>query len=324
MSDMPTVLVVDDVPENLGLLLETFSLSGFRVLVAESGESALVQLLHATPDAILLDYRLPGMDGLEVCRRIRTQPAFRDLPILFLTAVDDLDAKVRVFEAGAVDYVTKPIQPREVLARVRTHLRIATLQRELAEEVLMRREAEEQLCDSLDRALVVASIDGRIQFATRLAQTLIAKHFPTQPRQRLPDPVLGTLLGLRQRESAIAHSTSETTQTNPSAAELPGGLELRLLASSNPGDWFVLEFLSIAPAKPGLLIPLGLTPREAEVLFWLSEGKTNAEIGLILDSSRRTVEKHVEHILEKLHVENRGAATRLAISTLHSQGSPTS
>lgn len=321
MSDTPTVLVVDDVPENLGLLLETFSLSGFRVLVAESGESAMVQLQHATPDAILLDYRLPGMDGLEVCRRIRAQPVFRDVPILFLTALDDLDAKVRVFEAGAVDYVTKPIQPREVLARVRTHLRIASLQRELAEEVLMRREAEEQLCDSLDQALVVASIDGRIQFATRLAQTLFAKHFPNSPRHKLPEPVLATVLGLRQREATLPPTADDTAHRNPGVGGLPGGLELRLLASSNPGDWFVLEFLTIEPAKPSLLLPLGLTPREAEVLFWLSEGKTNAEIGMILESSRRTVEKHVEHILEKLRVENRGAATRLALSTLRSHSS---
>lgn len=318
MSDSPIVLVVDDVPENLGLLLETFSQSGFCVLVAESGEGAMVQLQHATPDVILLDYRLPGIDGLEVCQRIRSQPSLQDIPIVFLTAVDDLDAKVRVFEAGAVDYVTKPIQPREVLARVRTHLRIATLQRELAEEVLMRREAEEQLRDSLDRALVVASFDGRIQFATRLAQTLLAKHFPNLPRQKLPEPVQGILLGLRQREATLSHSTTDSSPRSPNPCELPGGLQFRLLASPNPGDSCVLEFLTHEPAKPSLLIPLGLTPREAEVLFWLSEGKTNAEIGMILDSSRRTVEKHVEHILEKLRVENRGAATRLAISTMRS------
>ena len=78
----------------------------------------------------------------------------------------------------------------------------------------------------------------------------------------------------------------------------------------------MLELIGNEPARPALLLELGLTPREAEVLFWLSEGKTNAEIGIILDSSRRTVEKHVEHILDKLGVENRAAATRLALSTM--------
>jgi DNA-binding response OmpR family regulator/DNA-binding CsgD family transcriptional regulator len=317
MHDTPTVLVVDDVPENLGLLLETFSLSGFRVLVAESGESALAQLLHTAPDIILLDYRLPGIDGLAVCNAIRAKPEFLDIPILFLTALEDIDAKVRVFEAGAVDYVTKPIQPREVLARVRTHLRIALLQRELAEEVAMRREAEAQLCDSLDRALVVVATDGRIQFATRLAQTFLAKYFPNPSRKQLPESILATTLGLRQQEAACTDNTAPSKRPI-TAPTLPQGLEVRLLASSNPSDSFVLEFLVSEPSKPGRLIHLGLTPREAEVLFWLSEGKTNGEIGLILDSSRRTIEKHVEHILEKLRVENRGAAARLALSTMGS------
>lgn len=307
MPASPSILVVDDVPANLGLLLETFCTSGFRVLVAESGESALEQLKHATPDVILLDYRLPGMDGLQTCKAIRAQPALQDLPILFLTAVDDLDAKVRVFEAGAVDYVTKPIQPREVLARVRTHLRIALLQRDLAEEIAMRREAEEQLQDSLDRALLVAGVDGRIQFASRLARTLLAKHFREPTTIHLPPPVRTALAAMKPAGAGVEKHT---------AVEVAPGLALRLLGNSGPGEPSVLELMAQEPAQPGLLVPLGLTPREAEVLFWLSEGKTNAEIGLILNSSRRTVEKHVEHILEKLGLENRGAATRMAIDTL--------
>ena len=307
MPASPSILVVDDVPANLGLLLETFCTSGFRVLVAESGESALEQLKHATPDVILLDYRLPGMDGLQTCKAIRAQHALQDLPILFLTAVDDLDAKVGVFEAGAVDYVTKPIQPREVLARVRTHLRIALLQRDLAEEIAMRREAEEQLQDSLDRALLVAAADGRIQFASRLARTLLAKHFHDPTTHHLPPPVRTALAALKPSGAGAEKQTS---------VEVAPGLALRLLGNSRAEEPSVLELLDQEPAQPGLLVPLGLTPREAEVLFWLSEGKTNAEIGLILNSSRRTVEKHVEHILEKLGLENRGAATRMAIDTL--------
>lgn len=307
MPASPSILVVDDVPANLGLLLETFCTSGFRVLVAESGESALEQLKHATPDVILLDYRLPGMDGLQTCKAIRAQPALQDLPILFLTAVDDLDAKVGVFEAGAVDYVTKPIQPREVLARVRTHLRIALLQRDLAEEIAMRREAEEQLQDSLDRALLVAAVDGRIQFASRLARTLLAKHFHEPTTGCLPLPVRTALAALKNGGAGTEKHTT---------VEVAPGLALRLLGISGAGEPSVLELMDQEPAQPGLLVPLGLTPREAEVLFWLSEGKTNAEIGLILNSSRRTVEKHVEHILEKLGLENRGAATRMAIDTL--------
>ena len=104
-----TILVVDDVPANLGLLLDALTQAGHRVLVAESGKSALTQLGHEIPDLVLLDYRLPGMDGLEVCRRIRKRPECANLPVIFLTAVQELDEKWRALDAGAVDYVTKPI-----------------------------------------------------------------------------------------------------------------------------------------------------------------------------------------------------------------------
>lgn len=307
MSTHPpaTVLVVDDVPANLGLLLDALSLARYRVLVAESGEGALAQLEHETPDLILLDFLLPGLDGIEVCRRIKRRPECADIPVIFLTAIHETSEKVRALEAGAVDYVTKPIQTAEVLARVRTHLRLSLLQRELAEELAMRREAEEQLRDSLDRALVVVSADGTIRFATRLAAALLARHFPGSRHDRLPPSL-----------SAAA------SQPTPPAAEpradpsLPRSLEIRILRGATATEPGVLEFTSRETPGPSALLALQLTPREAEVLFWLSEGKTNAEIAVILDSSRRTVEKHVEHILDKLGVENRAAATRIALDRL--------
>lgn len=290
-----SVLVVDDVPANIGLLLDALGAAGFKVLVAESGESALAQLAHGLPDAILLDYRLPGIDGLEVCRRIRVLPGATDVPILFLTAVEDVDEKVRALDAGAVDYVTKPIQAAEVLARLRTHLRVAWLQRSLAErqraleaELVMREEAEELLRHSLDRALLVVDASGRIRFATRLAQTLLSRHFPTAARDVLPDELRAEI-----------------------PATLPAELSVRRFAAAGV-DLGVLELESSARRGPQALLALGLTPREAEVLYWLAEGKTNPEIATILDSSRRTVEKHVEHILRKLGVENRATAARLA------------
>lgn len=298
MSPTSTILVVDDVPANLGLLFDALTQAGHRVLVAESGEEALAQLEHEVPDLVLLDFRLPGIDGLEVCRRIRGRPECADVPILFLTAVAELEDKVRALDAGAVDYVTKPIQPPEVLARVRTHLRLARLQREIAEELEMRREAEEQLRDSLDRALVVAGPDGRILFATRLAQALLARSFPDLPAGALPG-VLDELLRPGEARSA----------------SVAPGLNARALAGRG-GEPVVIELQAQSVSSPRALLALGLTPREAEVLFWVSEGKTNAEIGVILNSSRRTVEKHLERILEKLKVENRGAAIRLALEAM--------
>lgn len=290
-----TVLVVDDVPENLGLLLDALGQEGHRVLVAESGESAMVQLDHEVPDLILLDQRLPGMDGLEVCRRIRARADCGDVPILFLTAVTETGDKVRALDAGAVDYVTKPIEPAEVLARVRTHLRVASLQRSLQEEVTMRREAEEQLRDSLDRALVVATWQGEIRFATRRAQTLLMALGGSENRGELPALLVAVL-----RRGGGVHRA-------------PGDVEVRVLRVAGETEPGVLELSAPDGVTPAALLALGLTPREAEVLFWVSEGKTNAEVGLILNSARRTVEKHVEHILEKLGVENRSAAIREAL-----------
>lgn len=292
-----TILVVDDVPANLGLLLDSLGQAGYRVLVAESGEGALEQVTHEVPDLILLDFMLPGWDGLEVCRRLKALPDCADLPVLFLSAVDEVADKVRALEAGAVDYVTKPIQPPEVLARVRTHLRLARLQRQLEEELEMRREAEEQLRDSLDRALMVIDAAGRVHFATRLASTLLAHYFPGTLRGTVPPPLA----------SAIAGQPS---------SPVPDGLEARILRQASATELGVLELVGHRVVGPSDLLSLGLTPREAEVLFWLSEGKTNAEVGLILGSARRTVEKHVEHILEKLGVENRNAAIRLALAQL--------
>ena len=102
MTSPQTILIVDDVPANLGLLFEALTEAGYRALVAESGEIALAQLDHEIPDMILLDYMLPGLDGIEVCKRLKKRPDCADVPVLFLTAVTEVEEKVRALEAGAV------------------------------------------------------------------------------------------------------------------------------------------------------------------------------------------------------------------------------
>ena len=125
MSDAPgqhSILVVDDTPANIGILLDTLSKAGYRVRVASDGESALEQLQYSPPDLVLLDVMMPGMDGFETCRRLRQLPKLEQLPIVFMTALSDIHDKVRAFAAGADDYITKPVQHEEVLARVRVHI----------------------------------------------------------------------------------------------------------------------------------------------------------------------------------------------------------
>lgn len=127
------VLMVDDTPANLGVLYEVLSGVGYTVLVAEDGESALERAAYARPDLILLDVMMPGIDGFETCRRLKEQPLTQDIPIIFMSALSDTVDKVKGLRLGAVDYVTKPFQHEEVLARIHTHLLLQQLKRALSE-----------------------------------------------------------------------------------------------------------------------------------------------------------------------------------------------
>ncbi|MEL6177622.1 MAG: sigma-54 dependent transcriptional regulator [Myxococcota bacterium] len=148
------ILIVDDTPTNLAVLVDFFMDRGFEVYIATSGEDALEQLRYATPNVILLDVMMPGMDGFETCRRIKAEPAWSSIPVMFMTALSDVADKVKGFEVGAVDYVTKPIQHEEVFARVRTQLTLRHLQQEVerANTVLEKRVAErtEELSKALE------------------------------------------------------------------------------------------------------------------------------------------------------------------------------
>lgn len=126
-----TILIVDDNPDNLGFLFDYFVELGYKVLVALNGLEALDQLELIKPDVILLDVMMPKLDGFDTCIRLKGSPATRDIPVIFMTALSSPEDKVRGFEVGAVDYVTKPVYKEEVQARVRAHIAITSLQREL-------------------------------------------------------------------------------------------------------------------------------------------------------------------------------------------------
>jgi formate hydrogenlyase transcriptional activator len=150
----PVILVVDDTPANLGVLFNLLGQAGFEVLIAEDGESAVQRAAHAGPDLILLDVLMPHLDGFATCERLKQDPASRDIPIIFMTALSDTIDKVRGFEAGAVDYVTKPFQLDELLARVRAHLTIQQLRVKL-------QESEDRLSRVFESAMdAIVTIDG--------------------------------------------------------------------------------------------------------------------------------------------------------------------
>ncbi len=299
------VLVVDDTPANLGVVLELLGAAGHRVLVAESGQRALEILAAQAIDLVLLDVLMPDFDGFATFAKVRENSAWNEIPVIFLTALDDPAQKVRAIESGAVDYINKPVHPPEVLARVRTHLDLRTARRELQRqnarlesEVALRLDAETQLAHSLDRALLVVDGKGVIVFQTLRAVHLLHKHLPSHTPGQLPDEL-------------------DRTERHTSPV---GTLLIHRFSARDDVALSVLQLTEEqAPPGPTELIPLGLTPRQAEVLYWVAQGKTNAETSIILGTSPRTIDKHVEQLLDRLGVENRISAAAQANDILRAQ-----
>lgn len=130
---IPDILIVDDNPANLRLLTEILRERGFHPRAVTSGRRALDSVALTLPDLILLDIRMPGMDGYEVCQRLKANPATQEVPVIFISALDEIADKVKAFEIGGVDYITKPFQVEEVVARLETHLTLRHLQQNLEE-----------------------------------------------------------------------------------------------------------------------------------------------------------------------------------------------
>ena len=293
------IMIVDDTPDNLALLSDTLSEAGYRVLVATDGMSALEQINYLKPDIILLDVMMPGIDGFETCHRLKSNLTTRSIPILFMTALSELDHLLRGFNEGAVDYLVKPIRPPEVLVRIDVQLtQMRTIKR--AEEVLNNREFS---------ALAINK-EGFITWLTPSGTSWLSEFASTHA---LPNNFsVGQLLPTPLIEWANAYLTDHDTTTPPLPFEsyrvgiefsckitpCLHGDEYLLVFEKNSGEWDL----------DAVRNSLGLTIRETEILMWISRGKTNKEMGIILGSSPRTINKHLEHIFEKLGVTTRTAA----------------
>ncbi|MBN1886518.1 MAG: hybrid sensor histidine kinase/response regulator [Thermoflexales bacterium] len=139
-----TILIVDDNPTNLAVLSDSLRAHGFKIVVARDGEKGFERAVYKQPDLILLDVMMPGVDGFETCARLKAEAQTRDIPVIFMTALANTESKVEGFGAGAVDYITKPFQQEEVLARLTTHLRIRDLTRQLQ---LFNEQLERTVCE---------------------------------------------------------------------------------------------------------------------------------------------------------------------------------
>lgn len=294
------VLIVDDVPENLSLLHDALDESGYTVLVATNGESALQRARQSLPNVVLLDAVMPGMDGFEVARRLKADFVTHHIPIVFMTGLTETEHVVAAFAAGGADYVTKPIRPAEVLARISAHVHNARQMRQARTAL-----------DAFGQATVaVRASDGKLVWQTPLARDLLNEYFAATGKFA-PVRLLAWI------DEAIAAKS----EGRPPGQLLCTSGAKRLLASfhDQTGDeeWLVvLREENDASAVESLMTAFRLTLREAEVLYWVTLGKTSKDIGDILGSSPRTVNKHLEHIFEKLGVETRTAAANMASSKM--------
>jgi PAS domain S-box-containing protein len=179
MTHKGVILAVDDTPASLKLLTDLLKEEGYEVHSAINGDLALRSALSSPPDLVLLDIRMSGMDGFEVCRRLKSQDQTRGIPVIFVSAMTATDDKVQGFELGAVDFVTKPYQRNELLARVRTHLELMELRHHLEEVVGQRtqelKESEEKfrsITVAANDAIVMMNNEGQIAFWNAAAEAM--------------------------------------------------------------------------------------------------------------------------------------------------------
>lgn len=303
MSVLPrdTVLIVDDSPQALGFLTEALEQAGYSVLIATSGSAALGIAERITPDMILMDAIMPGMDGFETCRRLKANPAISQVPIVFMTGLTETEHVVHALEAGGVDYLTKPINIDELRARITVHLANAR-------SVQSARVA----LDASGRHLFAVNRDGAILWSTPQAMHLMDSASEAgQGRSLLQKKCAQRLQMLSEDLNSMG--ASEILVATEGIA-----LQFTYLGATGANEFlFRLTATDQSEEQNMLRLHFGLTNRESDVLLWIARGKTNRDIGAILDLSARTVNKHLEQIYIKLGVENRAAAAVKAIMLVH-------
>lgn len=288
------VLVVDDAPDTLRMLCDALATQGYTVLVACDAAQALERFEIAVPDAVLLDAIMPGQNGFALCRQLKAEPAWAHVPVIFMTGLAETEQIVEGFASGGVDYVVKPLKIPEVLARLATHLRNAHVSRWAREAV-----------DVAGLGVVLLDTQGRIAWRSPQATRWLRE----------------------AQGGGLQDWLHEAVRSGQAVARLADGsqIDARNVGQAGPGEIMVLLRRSerLGGGEYDRLAQAALTPRETEVLSWLAKGKTNRDIADILGMSPRTVNKHLEHIFEKLGVETRTAAAAIA-TALFQPGQTTS
>ncbi|MGN7293838.1 response regulator [Rhizobium sp. SAFR-030] len=316
MSDtaMPRdiVLLVDDSPEALGFLTEALESSGFSVLIATSGQSALSIVDRITPDMILMDAVMPGMDGFDTCQRLKANPGMAQVPVIFMTGLTETEHVVHALGSGGVDYLTKPINIDELRARIRVHLTNARSA-----------QSARVALDAAGRHLLAVKGNGSLHWSTPQATRLINSATGRDDGLDLLVRQIESWMNGRDRpgfsrDAAFLFRHEGDGLTDGRKPGLPGSLQCAYLGAIGP-DEYLFRVTVVGGRADDLVLRenFPLTMRESEVLMWIAKGKSNKDIGDILGLSSRTVNKHLEQIYVKLGVENRASAAVKAARVLH-------
>lgn len=295
------VLVVDDSPDALFMLSDALTLEGMDVLTCNSGRQAISLANSSSPDIVLMDAVMPGLDGFQTCQILKAERGFEDIPIIFMTGFNESEHVVRALASGGVDFISKPIELNELFARMRVHLGNAR-----------RARSARRALDSTGRWMVACDRNGRIHWSTQQAADLLQRAgIRSDQGAYLPWEVV-ELVGLAAEPSssaALGHALRYSRNGQD--------LEFRIL-SDDGNDELLLRLVDRhrGTDEEQLAKAFALTLREAEVLLWIAHGKANKEIADILEMSPRTVNKHLEQIFNKLLVEKRTSAATMAVKVL--------
>jgi DNA-binding NarL/FixJ family response regulator len=260
--------------------------------------------VQALPDVILLDAMMPGMDGFEVARRLKATSQTAHIPIIFMTGLTESEYLVAALESGGVDYVTKPIKPKEVLARMGVHLQGARERRQTRNAL-----------DAFGYATIaVRAVDGSLMWQTPLARDLLERYCATHAPET-PAMVVEWLRNCLRLLSVPVEPPKLVIERG--ATQLTFRLHQQIGDVDADGDWLiVMREVSDTAVIEAMSLSFKLTAKEAEVLYWVVKGKTNKDIGDILGSSPMTVKKHLERVFVKLGVETRTAAAGMAMGRI--------
>ncbi len=279
-------LVVDDTPETLGMVSQALEGNGITVLVATDGKTAIELARRVEPDVILMDAVMPGMNGFETCRQLKFGDDPVMIPIIFMTGLTEKEHVLEGLASGGVDYITKPVVVEELLARISTHIVNSRLLQSARDAL-----------DMSGRSVLACDAEGRVLWGSHKALEFLNTHDAP-----VPGPAWSRWIAESARRPASAIQPFEA-----------GALSFQYIGMTATAEILVKPMRRVSDSKENVLEEtFGLTRREAEVLYWLTLGKTNRDISAILGLSARTVNKHLEQIFQKMGIDNRTSAAVMA------------